>query len=239
MVKIGFFLTFIFLSSLSWAFQLQKIIGDEKLLPVSADASNIQKRLRPLVNAIGKASNACTVTHIGGGYVITAGHCFFAGDKIMENVDCADTTIDWGYRENLSPYLVSKCEKIIAAQNSANEDYALIKVYPIPPAAIAPDVDRMAVIGDTITIFSHPDEMPLRWSGLCGIEREQHLDLPQESFQYNCDTKRGSSGAGVLNYLSLKIVGVHNGGTNFNGEMNYGTKIMSSALYRYLKSIGF
>ena len=232
-------LMLIFFKIESWGFQLQKVIGDNDLLVVSADAGNLQERLRPLVDAFGKMTNGCTATHLGGGYVITAGHCFWAGDNVTENEDCADTAIEWGYREGLQPYLVSQCEKVIAAQQNGTNDFALLKVSPIPTAAIPPDLDRMAAIGDTITIFSHPEEMTLRWSGLCGIEREQHPDLPQGAFHHKCDTNPGSSGASVINYLSLKVVGIHNGGTSTDGGMNYGTKIMVTPLYDYLKNVGF
>ena len=110
----------------------------------------------------------------------------------------------------------------------------------MPTATIAPELERRAIIGDTLTMFSHPEELPLRWSPFCGIERVQHPDLPKGAFHHQCDTNPGSSGATILNILTLKIIGIHDGGVvNSNGGMNYGTYIMNSPLYENLKALGF
>ena len=218
---------------------LEKIIGDDDLTAVNTDGTNVSVYLRPLINAFGHMSMGCTATHIGNGYVLTAGHCFEASEDVMTDQACADITIEWGYREETTPYMVSTCEKIVAAQRNDSNDYALIKVSPVPPVAIAPDLQRRAIIGDTVTIFSHPEELPLRWSHLCGIERVQHPDLPKDAFHHKCDTNPGSSGATVLNIVSLKVIGIHDGGTTSDGGMNYGTYIMNSPLRDYLLQVGF
>ena len=217
----------------------EKVIGTNDLTTVAADGANIPVYLRPLIDAFGHMSMGCTATHIGNGYVLTAGHCFGADDSILTSNDCSDTTIEWGYREGLTPYMVSTCEKIVAAQQNDTNDYAIIKVSPVPPVAIAPDLKRRAIIGDTITIFSHPEELPLRYSHLCGIERVQHPDLPKNAFHHTCDTNPGSSGATVINIVSLKVVGIHDGGTTSKGGMNYGTFIFNSPIRETLMELGF
>ena len=217
----------------------EKIIGTDDLTPVAADGSNIPVYLRPLIDAFGHMSMGCTATHIGNGYVLTAGHCFSAGEDVMTSDDCSDTTIEWGFREGLAPYMVSTCEKLVAAQQNDSNDWAILKVSPVPKVAIAPDLNRRAIIGDTITIFSHPEELPLRYSHLCGIERVQHPDLPKNAFHHTCDTNPGSSGATVLNIVSLKVIGIHDGGTTSNGGMNYGTYIFNSPIREYLLELGF
>lgn len=225
-----------------------KIIGENDLVPVDATGSNIPLRFRGLLDAFGFVSSGCTATHLGRGYVITAGHCFWAGPEMMQDQSCLDTTIDWGFREGIAPYLKSQCRRIIAAQRTTGLDYAIIQVDPIPPVFIAPDLTRHAVIGDTVTVFSHPDEMPLRWSRLCGIERVPHPDVDSESLEHRCDTNPGSSGATLINVLTLKVVGIHDGG--YDGDpssaqepmksgMNYGTYLLKSPIYETLKSLGF
>lgn len=229
-----------------------KIIGDNDLVAVNADASNIPLMYRSMVDAFGHMSMGCTATHIGNGYVLTAGHCFWADEVPLVDQSCNDLTVDWGVREGATSYLTSKCERLIVAQRSGMMDYAIFKVSPIPPVAIAPDLQRRAIIGDTLTIFSHPEELPLRWSGSCGVERLQHPGLPDGSIQHKCDTNPGSSGATIIDVMSLKIVGIHDGGYEGDLEldpehpespvstgMNYGTFILNSPLEEALKSLGF
>ncbi len=225
----------------TYAQDIEKIIGEDDMIAVDATGSNIPARYKELINAFGILSMGCTATHIGNGYVLTAGHCFYASEEPTANLECGDTTISWGVREGVEPYLTSTCETIlIAQQSSGGNDFALIKVSPVPTAAIAPELTRRAIVGDTLTMFSHPEELPLRWSPFCGIEREQHPDLPKGAFNHKCDTNPGSSGATILNILTLKIIGIHDGGVvNSNGGMNYGTYIMNSPLYETLKGLGF
>lgn len=229
------------LSLNSYAQDIEKIIGDDDMVAVDATGSNIPARYKNLINAFGIISMGCTATHIGKGYVLTAGHCFEASTEPMKNVDCSDITVSWGVREGAKPYLESTCEKIIIAQRDATaNDFALFKVSPIPTSAIAPELDRRAIVGDTLTMFSHPEMMPLRWSPFCGVERVQHPDLPPGAFHHQCDTNPGSSGATILNILTLKVIGIHDGGVvNTNGGMNYGTYITNSPLRETLKELGF
>ncbi len=231
---------------------VDKIIGDDDLVLVTPDASNIPLKYRKIIDAFGMVSpSACTATHIGNGYVLTAGHCFWATAELQRDQDCSDTTIQWGRREDLAPYVTSQCEKVIVQQTDDLNDFAIIKVSPAPPVSIAPDMSRRAVISDTLTVFSHPNELPLHWSKLCGVERLSHEELPPNTLQHKCDTNPGSSGATLINVLSLKIVGIHDGGINgfltiddpqrlpINTGMNYGTFIMNSPLYEVLKELGF
>jgi V8-like Glu-specific endopeptidase len=233
------------------AVTVDKVIGNDDLRPVNADAANIPIQFQNLVNAFGRLSMDCTGTHLGNGYVITAGHCFWSPPTLQRDLKCDDVTIEWGLRKDAQPYLISKCEKIVFELNNGNHDFAIIKVFPVPPVAILPDLNRRAVIGDTITIFSHPDKEPLQWAGFCGLERKVHGDLPTNTIQHKCDTKAGSSGAALINVLNHKIIGIHNGGVDgfaFNKDpdllpqntgMNYGSYVLDSPLYEALKELGF
>jgi V8-like Glu-specific endopeptidase len=221
---------------------IDKIIGRNNLVAVLADASNIPLKYRELVNAFGLMSMGCTATHIGGGYVLTAGHCFWASDNVVKDQACSDTTIDWGIREGLDqPYMKSTCEKIVAAQRSSKNDFAIIKVSPVPAFAIAVELNRKAMPGDVITIFSHPEEMTLRWSKTCKVESQFDPKLPQDSLQHKCDTNPGSSGATIIDAKTNKVVAIHNGGrlTSAVKGMNYATQLTSPEVLDALKQLGF
>lgn len=236
-------LTILLVSTFSFAANtIEKVIGDNDLIPVKQDASNIPLRYRGLVDAFGLMSMGCTATHIGNGYVLTAGHCFWAPETLVQGTSCSGETISWGVRDAQKPYLVSNCDVVVAAQRNDRMDFAIVKVSPIPPVAIAPDMQRRPVVGDTLTIFSHPDELPLQWSRSCGVESQNYPELPPDYMQHQCDTNPGSSGATILNILTLKVVGIHDGGhvDQVSGKgMNYGTYILNSPLYNILQDLGF
>jgi V8-like Glu-specific endopeptidase len=254
-----------------------KIIGDNDLLIVNSDVSNIPMRYKNIANAVaavqftesdadGKAIDTfygCTGTHMGNGYVITAGHCVGANTTLTAQKDCSTITknvmnsssysvteFHFGYREGVAPFMKSKCLEIVAAlkDDDTGYDFAILKVSPYPNEFVLPDTTRRSIIGDTVTIFSHPNGEVLQWSKTCGVERVQNPEIPGSFIQHQCDTKPGSSGAAIINALSLKIVGVHDGGMNniddatgmpLKTGMNYGTYILNSPLYDTLKSLGF
>lgn len=269
-----------FISCFAFADSPLKIIGENDLILVNKDASNIPFRYKKIINAFGAVqfedtainaagdevkdySYSCTATHIGRGYVLMAGHCvnarpqltsfkgcqFEVEDQFLGKYTSKINSIDWGYRQDLEPYMKSTCEEVVAAvqNDDTGVDFAIVRVSPAPADYILPDMSRKAVFGDTVTIFSYPLGGPLQWSGLCGVERVQSEMFPKTSAQHKCDTDRGSSGATIINALSLKIVGVHDGGAFdldkegnlLTSGMNYGTYIFDSELYEALKNLGF
>jgi len=254
-----------------------KVFGENDLLIVDKDITNIPFRYKKIVNAFGammynEADDqgevtdnyyACTGTHIGRGYVITAGHCVGATEKITSQQNCkfisedpfissntSLATVDFGYRDQVVPFMKSKCQEIVAAMQNTETgyDFAILRVSPYPEEYILPDTSRRSIYGDTVTIFSHPNGEVLQWSKTCGVERILHPEVPEQFIQHHCDTKPGSSGAAIINALSLKVVGIHDGGLNDFDEasglpqktgMNYGTYILNSPLYEELKKLGF
>lgn len=222
-------------------YQISKVIGVNDLVTVSADASNIPLKYKSLVNAFGLMSMGCTATHIGNGYVLTAGHCFYASDVLAKDLPCPDTSIEWGVRDGISPYMKSSCERIIAAQRNKQNDFAIIKVSPIPTAAVGVDIKRKALAGDTLTVFSHPEELPLQWSKTCVVEAQLNPLLPPLTLQHKCDTNPGSSGATLINADTLFVVGIHDGGRLDVGTdgMNYGTFLTNTEVADTLKAVGF
>lgn len=221
---------------------VEKIIGTNDLIAVDATGSNVPEKYRDLINAFGLLSMGCTATHIGNGIVLTAGHCFWASDLVRDQ-DCSDTTVTWGVREgNSANTTQSKCEKILFMQrDDIGSDFAIMKVSPAPEAAIGVELERKAAVDDQITIFSHPEEMPLRWSQNCVVENPTDTDLPPQALQHKCDTNPGSSGATILDANTLKVVAIHDGGrlTGRAQGMNYGTFLTDTEVRNALKSIGF
>ena len=240
-MKIILLLLLSFVPLLSPAFEPSKIIGTNDLIAVNALATNIPLKYKALVNAFGLMSMSCTATHIGNGYVLTAGHCFWVGSELARDLPCGDVTIEWGFRQGLPSYMKSTCERVLFAQRSKTSDFAILKVFPVPEAFVEVELSRKAVASDTVTLFSHPQELPLHWSGTCSVETNLDPLLSATTLQHKCDTNPGSSGATILDTTTNKIVGIHNGGrsTAQGTGMNYGTFTTSTELQTALKLLGF
>jgi len=195
------------------------VLGARDLVPVLQDGSNVPARYRYLYDAIGRMSpSICTVSHVGNGIAITAGHCFKNGDY---------GTIEWGVRASDHPqgYLVSEVTRVIAKRWVADEqtDYAIIAVAPAPNAAVPIALTRPAQ-NTTTTIFSHPHYRPLEWSQLCKRGALSNATV----FRHSCDTEPGSSGAAVFDDTTLRVYGIHNGG--HADDYNYGTFLADTPL---------
>ena len=93
-MKFLLILAVFFAASSSNAQYIEKIIGDNDLIAVDSTGSNIPERYHNLLNAFGRMSMGCTATHIGNGYVLTAGHCFYASAEPERDAECSDTTIE-------------------------------------------------------------------------------------------------------------------------------------------------
>jgi V8-like Glu-specific endopeptidase len=241
-ILVASLLTIVSLNAFAGHPTTDKIIGTDDLIAVNADASNIPEKYRSLVDAFGIISMGCTATHIGNGIVITAGHCFWAPEDMVTDQTCEDTSVDWGVRDGKEAYMHSTCEKLLFAQRDAvGNDFAIFKVSPVPPVAVGVELERQAQAGDQLTIFSHPEELPLRWSQNCVVESPTDTDLPPQAMQHKCDTNPGSSGATVLDDSTLKVVAIHDGGhlTGPDDGMNYGTYLTNPAVRDALKSLGF
>jgi V8-like Glu-specific endopeptidase len=225
-----------------------KIIGENSMLNVNADLSNIDQSLRPYMNAIGimvtpgeidqasgqQSYGVCTGTHIGNGYVVSAGHCFIeekdhAKEVVLTDKDCSSTFIVWGYRgpsaQSARGVAKSSCTKILYAERSPTRDFVLFKVdMPAPakisitPAASRPDD------GSKITIFGYPNGDPLHWSQYCTISGAAGADF----FAHQCDTLGGNSGSSVLAIDSNgtpSIIGIHDSAAMGDLPYNFATYI--------------
>lgn len=189
-----------------------KIIGTNDLVPVVNDGANLPESLRPLIDAFGMIDMGCTATHIGNGLVLTAGHCFDAPATPATNVSCAGHTVRWGFRKDKASYLTSNCEVIVAEQLTDNIDYAIFRVSPVPPVAVAVDLTRRVPDSTRITIFGHPQMRPLEWSQYCTVEPGSRGNWGTAQFSHQCDTEPGNSGSTIIDATTMKVVGIHDGG---------------------------
>jgi V8-like Glu-specific endopeptidase len=208
-------------------FHPSKIIGINPLIPVRADGSNIEASLRPYLDAFGIValgnSGSCSGTHLGNGYVLTAGHCFAQMGEIQKNQPCGTTKVYWGYRgspANGSPKPVvsgvSTCTKIIYAELSEARDLAIFQVSNPPKARVAVAAETARTAANTkLTIFGYPQGRPLEWSQYCPLRRNTVITYQTPSasrMAYQCDTEPGNSGSSVIaiSPSGPKVVGVHN-----------------------------
>ncbi len=196
------------------------IIGQDDLIPVAEDGSNIPQRYRSLLDAVGLIEFHvdgkrfhCTGTHIGDGVMLTAGHCFKdygIGAETVGNVPLEPGTcvVHWGVRSSEGGYLDSDCTKLIGAKFDGDQfDGALVEVSPAPTPHVALAHARVGD-GTRITIFSHPRGRALEWSQSCRVRQ----GAAAASFFHLCDTEPGSSGAAIIDHATLTIVGIHNAG---------------------------
>ena len=215
---------------------------------------NIPNKYKLNLAAIGKLSTACTATHIGQGFIITAGHCFwqtFFDAELYENQKCTDETISWAVTTgNLNPK-ISKCKEIIAMQKSEilNLDFAIMRIDNPPLEKIALDFNQSSVVPNTLlTLFSYPLESPLSWSKYCRIKKINLTDVNPQLLHHACDTQSGSSGAAVLNAMNGKIVGIHissngdpepDGSSTKTATENYAVYISKSPIKSLLLKAGY
>ena len=179
-----------------------------------------------ILNAIGRMELGCTVTHIGGNYAITAGHCFsnpyLRDDKasfFVKDVSCnylsglplSAYNVSFGVRGNSLGNVQGECEKIVIAENSSQLDFAIIKISQAPLEKIFLKEKTRAIKGMEVTIYSHPSKRALEWSQDCYLLDRRRDGLNR--IQYDCDTEGGSSGAAVIDTDTLDIVAIHTNGT--------------------------
>lgn len=208
-----------------------KIIGENDLTVVLNNGANIPKKYGPLVNAFGRMSMGCTATHIGGGVVVTAGHCFNAPSTRKDNVPCANVKVEWGLRKDSASYLTSQCKIILSEQTNRDKDWAIFTVEPAPPAEVAVDFAARPSVDTNLTIFGHPRRRPLEWSKTCKLKSASAGGWGAGQFSHQCDTEPGNSGSTILNDDNLKVVGIHDGG---NTSWNYGTYLSDTPLAEFV-----
>lgn len=203
--------------SSAWAQTPEKVIGENDFVPVAADAANLPLELQDAVSAIGQLNIGCTATHIGGGLVLTAGHCVTRSPR-SRSKGCPQLGVIWGNYGGNKKYSVSKCITVEAREYNDRVDYAVLRVANPPSAFVEVDWEQQVQQVLPITILSFPRMRPMEWSPNC--ETQSYADPARASvkFSHSCDTEGGSSGAPIFSADTFRLIGIHGGAGD---ELNY------------------
>ncbi|MEZ4742371.1 MAG: serine protease [Bdellovibrionota bacterium] len=201
---------------------VSSVIGENDLMPVRTDRSNLPLGLHFAVGAIGQMSNNCTAFHLGSGLVATAGHCVADDYRPEQRIPCQNLSIKWGKTGNLDFSEESHCIEVIDRRYDTDGDYAFLRVdpYPVEVLELSPIENSD---GRNITVLGYPNGRNLEWSKYCTLQKNDTVEVPA-GFTHTCDTERGNSGSPVLDAHTFKVLGIHNGG---RVNENYGTLIQS------------
>ena len=203
----------------------QPVIVGRNDLTFVGPAGSVPSRYDGLYPAIGHfrrrypgGYSGCTASYIGRGVAMTAGHCFDAPTSEARDRLCHGTDVEWALIQGFDPLFRSTCQRVLRMKDdNAGTDYAFFEVYPPPTRSLAVDTatGSSRAGGGRATLFSHPSNRALMWSGTCAIT------TPYGSiFPHQCDMEGGSSGAPILKDDTLEAVGINLG--DDAGLLNYG-----------------
>lgn len=211
----------------------KRIVCENDLQPVAKNGENLPEKYRSLINAFGQLGKPyCTVTHLGNGIAITAGHCLNAPKTRANKDNCIPLgPIRWGARVDSCEQLISHCVRILAYEYNQDRDYAIFKMDNVPPVSLGADLNAKPAQGRKATLFGFPQSRPLEWSKFCSIELASNAHLGATMFTHQCDTEGGSSGSAVIDDETLKVIGIHNGTRD---GWNYGTFVTDTPVKEFL-----
>lgn len=209
------------------------IHGEDSRVEVDAEASRVPSEFLPLIEAIGLFGDNCTVTHVGDGVAITAGHCLTRSSKPLGKHSCGDIEIRWGERKDRKAPSESKCTEVLAEHTNNDIDYAFVRVEPVPEAKIPLNLETKAEDGEKISMFGYPEDGRLFWTRECEKQPRGSSHIPGiHKFKYMCDTDGGMSGSAIIETKSLTIIGIHNGG---NSAWSFGSNLLDTPIVEVLK----
>lgn len=216
------------------------VIGPDNMKLVDANMLSIPFKYRQIAESVGLMSMGCTGTHIGNGLVVSAGHCFDAAKVAKYRTSCDGIQVFWNVRDGRQPSAVSNCRQVLVLELNNQKDYALFRVDNPPRASVKIRIQGRPALGTRVTIFSHPFKSALTWSGTCDISRALSYGLNVNAIHHSCDTNPGSSGAAIVDAVSMDVVGIHDGGVSqgLSGS-NYGTYIDWTYIPAVLRRLGY
>ncbi|MEI8026807.1 MAG: trypsin-like peptidase domain-containing protein [Pseudomonadota bacterium] len=185
------------------------IIGNDDFVAVNSDGSNIPEEYRSLIRATGYLDSGCTVTHIGNGLVLTAGHCL-APNEIFPNdpEQCLPgRSIQFGIFKDGITGPKATCIKRLYAQLNNTRDVALLHADKFPSEKVDVEIDSTPAPETQITLFGHPDGRPLQWSKYCSLIVLKYCNT-KDAFGFLCDSLPGSSGSLLLSADKSRPLGI-------------------------------
>jgi hypothetical protein len=152
----------------------------------------------------------CSAFLVGPDLVVTAGHCISTSSACSGSAFIFDWSMQGDGVNPINPVPASRvyfCSQVIAAQNSGERDYALLRldrpVEGITPLAIR----RQAEIGlnEPLVVMGHPAGIPLKIADGAVVKDARPGLL---YFDANLDTYGGNSGSAVFNLNTLQVEGI-------------------------------
>jgi hypothetical protein len=201
--------------------ETQYVLGkDNRILIDKSKRNQLPKDYWPLVDAVGifkkpdkskpggDSGPFCSGFHIGGGVVVTAGHCVMGKHQPGKTLVIENSTLSM---ENTSfidfnDYIGgiihrSQVTKVIYAINTRHltiHDFAFLEVKPPPLAAIKLAQGARPPVGSKVSLISGGGDSSLMWSQFCVIRKSLSPLVMPQSFWYTCDNERGSSGGPII-----------------------------------------
>ncbi|MBP9721994.1 MAG: trypsin-like peptidase domain-containing protein [Gammaproteobacteria bacterium] len=159
-----------------------------------------------------RSNGYCTATHVGNGYVVTAGHCL--DDPKLYPDTCKALQVEWNFRRSRnnfpqepSPDLIGQCQEIISWAFKAGDantiDHAIFRVNNYPEAKVMIEPKPNLQTGDMVHQFSHPGAVPLVMAKNCTV-----TEIPFQYYQHDCWGASGSSGAALIDADTHKLIGI-------------------------------
>lgn len=184
----------------------------------------------------------CTGTLIDDDLFLTAGHCLDSEDHgswtlphdkggvALRPTELArEFVVDFRYelaeRPELPP-VVNRADVVrLEEYRNGDLDYAILRLSDHPGLrnGVTPISPRTPAVGSAIAILQHPAATPMK------IAAGAVSGLEGSKISYgSIDTLGGSSGAGIVDAVTGKLVGVHtNGGCSKTSGENYGVTMTS------------
>ncbi len=236
-----------------------KTTGTSGFVEVSDDGANLPANLRAAYGAVGVLdvytgyddSSRCTVTHIGDGLALTAGHCMRRVERSLNaRVTPRGDADSFPRLFATFPSREPVRATILDYELSKQRDYAILRLDTAPAEKIPPRLTASPPYGTKLTMLSFPDRRQpqgrpdlsrLQWSPSCTYDDSSGMtdvfgliDVENGHFAHQCSSDPGSSGAAVVDAARLEVVGVHDG---YLDEANYATKLSEVPLRQYLEKL--
>lgn len=147
----------------------------------------------------------CSGTLVGEDLIATAGHC------VDENT-CAGTAFVFGFRminkatarTEVSQSEVYYCKKIVKAEQTDNQDYALVRLNrPVMGHKAVALSHTPARVGDPVYLIGHPTGLPTKVAMGARVRSQKN-----GYFVASTDSYAGNSGSGVFNENTNEMLGI-------------------------------
>lgn len=171
-----------------------------------------------LASALYKVEGGCTATHVGGGYLVTAGHCVINAKGITTTNRAAQSLWVYGYDiQEQRPTEVGVRAQVITHEYRAGFDSAVLYAESLAGQPALPvDYESWSVggplrlSGTTQVQIIGLSSSRLGYSSRCNAEASSSVpNGPPTMFLHDCDTEAGDSGAPLLR--NGRVVGIHAG----------------------------